>query len=57
VSLCRVEVGIADIFIDQSEQQLFLRCIEIAGREAFEPAQAVASANTCQNVRKNRFFR
>src|SRR5262249_43872873 len=50
VPIGRADVRVAHVFIDQCEQQFFLCCIEIAGRQTFEAAQAVAPANPGEHV-------
>src|SRR5262245_27475107 len=45
-----VMICIAHVFIDQGEQQLLLRRIEVAGGKALEPAQAVAPADAGQHI-------
>src|SRR5262249_310917 len=54
VPLGRVEIRVANVLLDQREQQFLLWRIEIAGRKSLESAQAVAPPDAGQHVGKNR---
>src|SRR5262249_59938066 len=55
VPLGRIRIRVAHVLLDQREQQLLLRPIEIAGGKALESAQAVAPADAREHVGKKRF--
>src|SRR5260370_22886079 len=55
VPLGRVKVCVAHVFIDQREQQFFLCCIEVPGRQSLKSAQAVAPPDAGEHVREKGF--